>query len=68
VILSVYITKVAKASLEKALAENNEIEGILTPSMPPVIAESPLDLHRPLIIKIEPLREDNEKKNAHLIM
>ncbi|GMY16633.1 TVP38/TMEM64 family membrane protein slr0305-like isoform X2 [Fagus crenata] len=68
VILSVYITKVAKASLDKALAENNEIEGILTPSMPPVIAESPLDLHRPLIIKIEPLREDNEKNNAHLIM
>ncbi|CAK9151051.1 unnamed protein product [Ilex paraguariensis] len=53
-ILMVCITKVAKASLEKALAENDVVEGILGSPGLPVVAEPPLDLQKPLIIKIDP--------------
>ncbi|KAM7501332.1 hypothetical protein LguiB_000236 [Lonicera macranthoides] len=51
----VYITKVAKASLEKALEENGEIEGILGSQRLPIVVakESPLDIEKPLIIKID---------------
>lgn len=54
VILMVYITKVAKASLDKALAENSDIEGIFG-SQPrlPIVAEPPLDIQKPFIIKID---------------
>lgn len=62
VILLICITKVAKASLDKALAENAEIEGIFTSSMLPIVAEPPLDIQKPLIIKIDSLREDDEKQ------
>ncbi|KAF3436322.1 hypothetical protein FNV43_RR23414 [Rhamnella rubrinervis] len=44
---------VAKASLEKALAENVEVEGLLSPSMLPILADSPSDVHKPLIVRIE---------------
>lgn len=59
VILLICITKVAKASLDKALSGNAEIE---TVSILPIVAESPLDLHKPLIIKIDSVREDGEKQ------
>ncbi|KAE8009692.1 hypothetical protein FH972_006116 [Carpinus fangiana] len=62
VILLICITKVAKASLDKALAENAEMEGIWTPSMLPIVAESPLEIEKPLIIKIDSLREDDEQQ------
>jgi hypothetical protein len=62
VILLICITKVAKASLDKALAENAEMEGIWTPSMLPIVAESPLEIEKPLIIKIDSLREDDERQ------
>ncbi|THG12685.1 hypothetical protein TEA_026812 [Camellia sinensis var. sinensis] len=54
VILMVYITKVAKASLDKALAENGDIEGIFgsEPRLP-IVAEPPLDIQKPFIIKID---------------
>lgn len=61
VILIVYITRVAKASLEKALAENAEIEGILASPGLPIVAEPPMDLHKPLIIRIDPSTEDHAK-------
>lgn len=59
----VYITKVAKASLEKALEENGEIEGILGSQRLPIVAaeESPLDLEKPLIIKIDSSEVDHSK-------
>lgn len=62
VILLAFITKIAKASLDKALAENAEIEGIFTQSLLPIIAKSPQDMEKPLIIKIESLKEDDEKQ------
>lgn len=62
----VCITKGAKASLDKVLAENAEVEeGILSPSsmLPPIAADSSLDLQKPLIIRVDsdPLIEDHEK-------
>uniref|UniRef100_A0A2P2J8R6 TVP38/TMEM64 family membrane protein slr0305 n=2 Tax=Rhizophora mucronata TaxID=61149 RepID=A0A2P2J8R6_RHIMU len=61
VIMIVCAAKVAKASLEKALAENAEIDTILRPSMLPIVADSPLDCHNPLIIKIDSMREHSDK-------
>ncbi|XP_057467137.1 uncharacterized protein LOC130756608 [Actinidia eriantha] len=54
VILMVYTTKVAKASLDKALTENADIDGILASPVLPIVQESPLDLQTPLIVKIDP--------------
>ncbi|RZC93969.1 hypothetical protein C5167_016663 [Papaver somniferum] len=54
VVLMVCVTKVAKASLEKALAENDtEIEGMLGSQILPIVADPQSDLHHPLIIKID---------------
>ncbi|KAF6145278.1 hypothetical protein GIB67_041473 [Kingdonia uniflora] len=60
--LMMYITKVAKASLEKALAENGDLEGSLSSSRLPIVADqSSFDLHQPLIVKVEdPPRENHE--------
>lgn len=62
VILIVYITQVAKVSLEQALEENEEIEG-LTSGSPrlPIVAETGLDLKKPLIVKIDPSGDDHVK-------
>uniref|UniRef100_A0A5B6Z8U7 VTT domain-containing protein n=1 Tax=Davidia involucrata TaxID=16924 RepID=A0A5B6Z8U7_DAVIN len=54
VIIMVYVTKVAKEALDEALAENAETEGILTSPQPSIVAESPLDLQKPLVIKTDP--------------
>ncbi|KAL4588209.1 hypothetical protein LXL04_001091 [Taraxacum kok-saghyz] len=48
VVLIVYIVKVAKASLEKALAENGEID-LDSPGLPVVADSSANGLHQPLI-------------------
>lgn len=61
VILIVYITKVAKASLEKALEGNEDMEGILASPGLPIVAEPALDLQEPLVIKIEPSGDDHVK-------
>ncbi|GAV82732.1 SNARE_assoc domain-containing protein [Cephalotus follicularis] len=60
-ILIFCITKVAKSSLDKALTENGEVEGMVGPSMLPIVTDPMLDLQKPLIIRIDPAREDNEK-------
>ncbi|KAI3863716.1 hypothetical protein MKW98_031308 [Papaver atlanticum] len=61
VVLMVCVTKVAKASLEKALAENDtEIEGMLGSQSLPIVADPQSDLHHPLIIKI-----DNPEADKH---
>lgn len=49
----VYTTKVAKASLDKALAENAELEETLTPSMLPIVSDLQHDLHKSLIISVD---------------
>ncbi|KAF8388002.1 hypothetical protein HHK36_026668 [Tetracentron sinense] len=55
------VTRVAKASLDKALAENTETEGILASPQLPIVADPPSDLHQPLIIKIDPSVDNHEK-------
>ncbi|MQL73790.1 hypothetical protein Taro_006180, partial [Colocasia esculenta] len=59
-VLMVCVTKVAKASLEKALAENSDTDGLLSSSQLPVSDPSP-DLQQPLIIKIDPPCDTHEK-------
>ncbi|RCV14297.1 hypothetical protein SEVIR_2G426300v4 [Setaria viridis] len=58
VVLIICVTKVAKSSLEKALAENGELDA--GTSQLPVVA-SPSDLQQPLVIKIDTSNEDHEK-------
>ncbi|XP_041001011.1 TVP38/TMEM64 family membrane protein slr0305 [Juglans microcarpa x Juglans regia] len=60
VVLIICVTKVAKAALEKALAENEDIDGILASPQLPIADELPVDLSQPLIIKIDPSRDDHE--------
>ncbi|XP_010255885.1 PREDICTED: uncharacterized protein LOC104596428 [Nelumbo nucifera] len=61
VVLMVAVTKVAKASLDKALAENLEIEGVLASPQLPIVADPPMDLHQPLIVKIDVSADNHEK-------
>lgn len=61
VVLMVCVTKVAKAALEKALAENEDIDGVLASPQLPIVAEPPVDLNQPLIIKIDPSEDNHEK-------
>ncbi|XP_072996612.1 uncharacterized protein [Typha latifolia] len=60
-ILMICVTRVAKASLEKALAENPEVENILVTPQLPVVSAQASGLHQPLIIKIDPSNDDHEK-------
>jgi len=50
-ILMVCVTKVAKSSLENALAESDETQGLLISTQVPVGSDPPSDLNLPLIIK-----------------
>lgn len=61
VVLMICVTRVAKAALEKALAENEDIDGILTSPHLPIVAEPPVDLNQPLIIKIDSSEDNHEK-------
>ncbi|KAK6937498.1 SNARE associated Golgi protein [Dillenia turbinata] len=61
VILIVCIAKVAKASLDKALAENGDSEGAVASQHLPIVMEIPSDIQKPLIIKIDPAVENHEK-------
>ncbi|XP_050882153.1 uncharacterized protein LOC127085700 [Lathyrus oleraceus] len=64
VVLMICVTKVAKSALDKALAENEDIDidGV-TSSSPelPIVAEQSSELNQPLIIKIDS-NEDNHEK------
>lgn len=61
VVLMICVTKVAKAALEKSLAENEDIDAMLPSAQLPVVAEPTVDLNQPLIIKIDPSQEHHEK-------
>ncbi|KAE9594652.1 hypothetical protein Lal_00037458 [Lupinus albus] len=58
VVLMIYVTKVSKTALDKALAENEDVDGITSSSTLPIVAESSIHLNQPLIIKIDST-EDN---------
>lgn len=59
-ILIICITRVAKAALDKALAENEDYDDITSAQLP-VVADAPVDLKQPLIIKIDSTEENHEK-------
>ncbi|KAL3812700.1 hypothetical protein ACJIZ3_013968 [Penstemon smallii] len=62
VLLMLCVTRVAKAALEKALAENEDLDGdILSPDLPITMAESAVNLNEPLIIKIDTPQDGHEK-------
>ncbi|KAE9591434.1 hypothetical protein Lal_00038898 [Lupinus albus] len=62
VVLMICVTKVAKSALDKALAENEDIEGITSSSALPIVAESSsIDLNQSLIIKIDSTEDNHEK-------
>ncbi|KAC9177468.1 hypothetical protein E3N88_46258 [Mikania micrantha] len=67
-IMIVYIIKVAKASLEKALAENGEI-GCIDLDSPglPIVVDSALGLHRPLITTVDSTLDDLGGKGARTV-
>ncbi|XP_074268961.1 uncharacterized protein LOC141592255 [Silene latifolia] len=61
VALIMCVMRVAKASLDKALAENGDLEGILAsedaPNLP-IVSKQTSDLWQPLVIKIDSSRND----------
>ncbi|KAL3505859.1 hypothetical protein ACH5RR_031241 [Cinchona calisaya] len=62
VILILCVTRVAKRALEKALAENEDLDGIIpSPQLPTVATDPPIHLREPLIIKIDPSQDNQEK-------
>ncbi|XP_044486566.1 TVP38/TMEM64 family membrane protein slr0305-like [Mangifera indica] len=61
VILLVCVTKVAKSALEKALAEDKDIDGVLGSPQLPIVGETPVDLNQPLLIKVENVDDNHEK-------
>ncbi|MCI39948.1 membrane protein, partial [Trifolium medium] len=62
VVLMICVTKVAKSALDKALAENEDIDGNgSSPELPIVAEPSSSDLNQPLIIKIDSTEDNHEK-------
>lgn len=61
-VLIVCVTRVAKAALDKALAENEDVDGddILSPQLP-IKAGPAVNLHEPLIIRIDTPQDNHEK-------
>ncbi|KAL5995879.1 hypothetical protein ACLOJK_025952 [Asimina triloba] len=59
-ILMIWVTKVAKSALDKALAENVEVDDVLASPQLPVVADPPSDLRQPLIIKIDGPDDNHE--------
>uniref|UniRef100_A0A9I9CPI7 VTT domain-containing protein n=1 Tax=Cucumis melo TaxID=3656 RepID=A0A9I9CPI7_CUCME len=60
VVLIICITRVAKAALDKALAENEDYDDITSGELP-VVADFLVDLKQPLILKIDPIEDNHEK-------
>lgn len=61
VFLIICVTRVAKAALEKALAENEDIDDILPIPELPTVADSAARLDQPLVIKIDSAQDSHEK-------
>ncbi|KAL1548562.1 TVP38/TMEM64 family membrane protein-like protein [Salvia divinorum] len=61
VVLIICITRVAKAALEKALAETGEcLDGDAMPQSLPLVSSPSVNLHEPLIIKIDTDQDNHE--------
>ncbi|KAI4373970.1 hypothetical protein MLD38_012025 [Melastoma candidum] len=58
VILIYCVTIVAKSALDKALAENEDLDSVLPSPQLPIGAEPAAELNQPLIVKLDPPEED----------
>lgn len=58
-VLIICVTRVAKAALKKALAENEDVDDIASRQLP-ILADSAINLHDPLIIKIDNPQDHHE--------
>nr|KJB42079.1 hypothetical protein B456_007G135500 [Gossypium raimondii] len=68
-ILLIWITKGAKATLEKALAiTNGKTERFFAPAMLPIVPEShsPMDAEKPLLITVDSSRERNQRQESSM--
>lgn len=63
VVLMYVVTRVAKNALENALAENEDINGVLASPELPVAVERATNLTQPLIIKIDTSETNHEQWN-----
>ncbi|KAL4272524.1 hypothetical protein GQ457_13G015680 [Hibiscus cannabinus] len=61
VVLMICVTRVAKSALDKALAENEDVDSIIDSPQLPIVGEAPGNLHEPLIIKIDAPDDTHEK-------
>ncbi|CAA2938074.1 uncharacterized protein LOC111382143 [Olea europaea var. sylvestris] len=61
VVLMICVTRVAKAALDKALAENADLDGDIASPQLPIVADPDVNLHQPLIIKIDHPQDGHEK-------
>ncbi|KAK6930024.1 SNARE associated Golgi protein [Dillenia turbinata] len=59
VVLIALVTKIAKAALEKTLAENEGTDDIMSPQQLPIVANPVMDLREPLL-KIDPTPDSHE--------
>lgn len=55
------VTKVAKSALDKALVENEDMDDTTSSPDLPIVAEHPVDLNQPLIVKIDPAQDNHVK-------
>ena len=56
------VTKVAKSALDKALAENEDLDDETDAPQLPIVAEEPqVNLNEPLIIKVDHAQGNHEK-------
>ncbi|KAE8704578.1 SNARE associated Golgi protein family isoform 2 [Hibiscus syriacus] len=61
VVLMICVTKVAKSALDKALAENEDVDSIVGSLSLPIVGEAVGNLHQPLIIKTDAIDDSHEK-------
>ncbi|CAA3021237.1 SNARE associated Golgi family [Olea europaea subsp. europaea] len=61
VVLMICVTRVAKVALDKALAENADLDSDIASPQLPIVADPDVNLHQPLIIKIDHPQESHEK-------
>lgn len=60
VVLLICVTKVAKSALDKALAENEDIDDVVGTGEPAEVNQ-PVDLQQPLLIKIDSAEAGHKK-------
>lgn len=61
VVLMICVARVAKVALDKALAENADLDSDIASPQLPIVADPDVNLHQPLIIKIDRPQESHEK-------